>query len=476
MAMVGYKNGQTSIVKRFKLRDSSSTVGAGLTGLTFSSTGLVISTIADNEATPTSYTVAGSTIETITTLGTYAAPTATKCRFKEVDATKHPGVYEIQIADARWAVSGAKSIIISISGATNLVQVDAEIGLTGFDPYDAVAAGLSRIDAAISSRMATFTLPANFSSLVIDSTGRVNAFLIGILTSVFTEGAVGRIAGGFKQFFNIASPAATMDHGVLVDTVTTTTTASALTTNNDKTGYALTSGERTAIANEVEAQIIDETDSEKVLTAITDKIAAVNPSLAGLTLSAIAAQVRTELTVELARIDAAISSRSTYAGADTAGTTTLLARLTAIRAALLDHLDADITSRLAAGSYTAPDNSSIAAIKLKTDGLPNDPASTTNVTAAVTALVSAIDALNDIDSSAVLAQVNAALTTTVADSVPVLGSRPSVAQGIYILTQFLTNRDVIGTTMTVRKPDGTTALVTVTLDSATAPTAIERAS
>jgi len=84
------------------------------------------------------------------------------------------------------------------------------------------------------------SFPTNFSSLAIDSSGRVNAFLIGILTSVFTEGAVGRIAAAFKQFFNIASPTATMDHGVLVDTVTTATTASALTTNNDKTGYALT--------------------------------------------------------------------------------------------------------------------------------------------------------------------------------------------------------------------------------------------
>lgn len=43
-------------------------------------------------------------------------------------------------------------------------------------------------------------------------------------------------------------------------------------------------------------------------------------------------------------IDAAISSRSTYAGGDTAGTTTLLARLTAGRATLLDNLDAAITS------------------------------------------------------------------------------------------------------------------------------------
>lgn len=92
----------------------SDAVGAGLTGLTFSTTGLAIHIIADNEATVTSYTAAGSTIETITTIGTFAAPTATKCRFKEVGL----GMYEIQVADAMWAVSGARAVqaIISVTG------------------------------------------------------------------------------------------------------------------------------------------------------------------------------------------------------------------------------------------------------------------------------------------------------------------------------------------------------------------------
>lgn len=81
----------------------------------------------------------------------------------------------------------------------------------------------------------------------------------------------------------------------------------------------LTSGERTAIANEVETQIIDETDSEKVLTAITDKIAAVNPDLGGLTVNAIASGVRTNLATELGRIDVAVSTRGTGAALDAAG-------------------------------------------------------------------------------------------------------------------------------------------------------------
>lgn len=67
----------------------------------------------------------------------------------------------------------------------------------------------------------------------------------------------------------------------------------------------------------------------------------------------------------LDNLDAAISSRSTYAGADTAGTTTLLARLTALRAAALDLLDVAVSTRNA----VAPDNAGITAIKSKTDSL-----------------------------------------------------------------------------------------------------------
>jgi hypothetical protein len=48
--------------------------------------------------------------------------------------------------------------------------------------------------------------------------------------------------------------------------------------------------------------------------------------------------------------------------------------LTTERAALLDHLNADVTSRLAGSTYVAPDNSSIGAIKAKTDNLPSQPA------------------------------------------------------------------------------------------------------
>ncbi|MCU0295350.1 MAG: hypothetical protein MUD05_04755, partial [Candidatus Nanopelagicales bacterium] len=88
-------NGSTGLTLRVKLRDSSQSDGRGLVNLTPSSSGLRISTIASSEATAVAYTQAGGTIETIATLGVWAAPTAGSCRFREVDATNHPGVYEL---------------------------------------------------------------------------------------------------------------------------------------------------------------------------------------------------------------------------------------------------------------------------------------------------------------------------------------------------------------------------------------------
>jgi hypothetical protein len=188
MSLISYKRGQGSVVIRVKILNSSVSTGAGLAGLTSTSTGLIIGVIADNEATTTSYTVAGSTIETISTLGTFAAPTSTKCRFKEVDATYHKGVYEIQIADARFAVSSAKSVLISISGATNAAETDAIVPTTDMDPYDAVHGGMSAIPAtACTTNGSLLTVGTGIAQIDVTS-GQVNLGKILGTTSVGTAG------------------------------------------------------------------------------------------------------------------------------------------------------------------------------------------------------------------------------------------------------------------------------------------------
>ncbi|OGS40470.1 MAG: hypothetical protein A3K77_00535 [Euryarchaeota archaeon RBG_13_31_8] len=135
----------TSKIIRIKILDSSQTDGRGLTGLTYESSGLIISTIADNESVAMVYSQSSGTIETITTLGTYSMPTTDKCRFKEVDSINHPGIYEIQLANARFSVSNAKSLIISILGATNCAECDAEIQLSSVNLNDSVRGGMTAL-------------------------------------------------------------------------------------------------------------------------------------------------------------------------------------------------------------------------------------------------------------------------------------------------------------------------------------------
>lgn len=61
------------------------------------------------------------------------------------------------------------------------------------------------------------------------------------------------------------------------------------------------------------------------------------------------------------------------------------------------------------------------------------------------------------------------------DSVPADGTLPTVEQALYMITQFLHERAVSGTTVTVKKVDGSTSLLTLTLDDGTDPTSITRA-
>lgn len=126
--------GQQSVILRIKLRDTSDDNGAGKIGLVYTSSGLIISTICDNEATATVYTSAATTTQTVATLGTYVAPAATKASFKLVDDTNHPGLYELHLANARFAVPGATNIHITIVGVSDMEQTDYDVELVASLP------------------------------------------------------------------------------------------------------------------------------------------------------------------------------------------------------------------------------------------------------------------------------------------------------------------------------------------------------
>lgn len=197
--------GSTSQSVNVFIQDSASTTGAGKTGLVY--TGITAYyTFAGANATATSITMA--TLATVTTA--YASG-----GFIEISSANMPGLYRFDLPNAVLATSKGRSVVVYLT-ATGAAPTVLEIELTGWDNQDGTKGGLSNLDAAISSRMATFSLPTNFSSLAITVGGAVTAGTVSDKTGY-----------ALTQTFptNFSSLAITAGGAVTVGT------------NNDKTGY-----------------------------------------------------------------------------------------------------------------------------------------------------------------------------------------------------------------------------------------------
>jgi hypothetical protein len=140
--------------------------------------------------------------------------------------------------------------------------------------------------------------------------------------------------------------------------------------------------------------------------------------------SEIASAVRTELSTELGRLDAAVSSRLAPNG--TLATVTTLTNAPSVPtpaeiasqvrtelATELARVDAAVSTRLASSAYTAPANSEISAIKAKTDALPASPAAVSDIpTTAQIATAVEGSLLNEADGQAVLNAIVGAIGNT----------------------------------------------------------------
>jgi hypothetical protein len=323
MAKLSIVKGATSVLCRIFLQDSSSTTGAGLTGLTSGSAGLVCYRARDDDGN------AGGTAITLSagTRGTWSSG-----GFVEKDATNMPGVYEFGIPNAAIA-TGTRSVIIMFKGATNLAPLPLEIELTGWDNQDAVhggmtclpntavttnaslltsgtgtdqlqvAAGIASADAkkinAVSTSSVTTinanqgtTQPINFTGTAGSALVKCDTIDIGGTAQTARDlGASVLLAAGQKVDVDTIKTNPVVNAGTITFptgatlasttniTAGTITTATNLTTNNDKTGYSigtngLDSGGITAAAkNAIADSILDRnmatgTDSGTDSTAV----------------------------------------------------------------------------------------------------------------------------------------------------------------------------------------------------------------
>jgi hypothetical protein len=131
--------GSTSVTVNVFVRDSTSTTGAGKTGLAYNSAGLTAYYVRPRAA------AAAIVLATQTAAGAWASG-----GFVEIDATNMPGWYRLDIPDAVLAI-GADFTGIHLQGAAGMAPLPLEIQLTGMDLNNATTGGLANLDAAVSS-------------------------------------------------------------------------------------------------------------------------------------------------------------------------------------------------------------------------------------------------------------------------------------------------------------------------------------
>ena len=194
------KKGTTSKRMAIFIADSSSTTGAGLTGLVYNSGSL--SWYYWREDTGNSGGVS-------VTLATATRGTFTSGGFKEIDATNLPGWYEIGIPDAVLA-SGAYWAIMELKGATNMAPVLIEIQLVTYDPTDGNLGltGLTGLTAPTAGALPTVGSSSGQISL---NSGYVDAALKKVIGTTLTETSAGYLAAAIKKFFDVATPAGTIN-------------------------------------------------------------------------------------------------------------------------------------------------------------------------------------------------------------------------------------------------------------------------
>ena len=115
------------------IQNSSSTTGAGLTGLTYLSAGLTAAHVVERGT--------ASSIGLATLASASAAWSS--AGFVEVDAALMPGVYRFDVPNVVFAT--ADKSVVMLKGATNMAPVVLEYQIVGFNPDDAVRLGLTAI-------------------------------------------------------------------------------------------------------------------------------------------------------------------------------------------------------------------------------------------------------------------------------------------------------------------------------------------
>lgn len=331
------KLGSTSEIWQIFIRDSSSTTGAGLAGLTSGTGGLIAYYHRDTDTTATAISLTSMTSGTFTSSG-----------FKEIDATHMPGWYQFCPPNAALA-SGAKSVGIHLQGAANMAPLPIEVQLTGFDIDDAVRGGMTAMPNA-------------------------NAEAAG---GLYTRGTG---AGQIKQSNNgrIDSDVQTIVNGAIA---AATFAANALDAVWSTAVRLLTAGTNIVLAKGTGVTGFNDLDAAGVRTAVGLASANLDTQL-----GAIKTDVDAIPTTSYSSDISAIKSKTDNLPSDPADESLIIDATNAIVTILGSPAGASLAADVAAVK------SDTGAIKAKTDNLPASPASSGDVSSAQSAIIAAMPA------------------------------------------------------------------------------------
>jgi len=172
--------GSTSVILEVFIQDSTSTTGAGLTGLTNASGGLTCYYHINTAAASVAVSLVSMTVGTFTSSG-----------FKEVDATNMPGFYALCLPNAAYA-SGT-SVTACLKGAANMVPLPLEIELTQVNLQDAVRGGMTALPNAVPGAAGGVFIAGSNAATAANITGNITGNLSGSVGSV--TGAVASVTG-----------------------------------------------------------------------------------------------------------------------------------------------------------------------------------------------------------------------------------------------------------------------------------------
>lgn len=161
------------------IQNSSSTTGAGLTGLAYNSASLTCYYRKGATGSATALTLATQTVGGAHSDG----------GFVEIDATNMPGMYRLDLSDTIVAAAG--SVTLMLKGATNMAPVAIELQVVSFNPEDGVRLGLTALPNAAADAAGGLPI-SDAGGLDLDAklanTNEVTAARMGALTDWINGG------------------------------------------------------------------------------------------------------------------------------------------------------------------------------------------------------------------------------------------------------------------------------------------------